>query len=165
MCASKCQVFRPVKFFHTDWIIISLWSLSYTQRHCRVKQDKAKVKKRWTEYCSGLYTDTGNSDTIITELDQISPLPNEDEIHYILYKEVAEAVKRLKKGKSPGIDEIIRKKWYKLEEKKLQTRYTQSVIRYGRKGEYQRNGQSQSSSQYQRKETWQNVATTGQLLR
>ncbi len=25
---------RPVKFFHTDWIIISLWFLSYTQRHC-----------------------------------------------------------------------------------------------------------------------------------
>ncbi len=26
---------RPVKFFHTDWIIISLWSLPYTQRHCQ----------------------------------------------------------------------------------------------------------------------------------
>ncbi len=28
---------RPVKFFHTDWIIISLWSLPYTQRHCHVR--------------------------------------------------------------------------------------------------------------------------------
>ncbi len=31
---------RPVKFFHTDWIIISLWSLSYTQRHCHVRTEK-----------------------------------------------------------------------------------------------------------------------------
>ncbi len=32
---------RPVKFFHTDWIIISLWSLSYTQRHCHVRIEKS----------------------------------------------------------------------------------------------------------------------------
>ncbi len=31
---------RPVKFFHTDWIIISLWFLSYTQRHCHVRIEK-----------------------------------------------------------------------------------------------------------------------------
>ncbi len=35
---------RPVKFFHTDWIIISLWSLSYTQRHCHVRIEKAPVQ-------------------------------------------------------------------------------------------------------------------------
>ncbi len=32
---------RPVKFFHTDWIIISLWSLPYTQRHCHVRIEKS----------------------------------------------------------------------------------------------------------------------------
>ncbi len=35
---------RPVKFFHTDWIIISLWSMSYTQRHCHVTIEKAPVQ-------------------------------------------------------------------------------------------------------------------------
>ncbi len=35
---------RPVKFFHTDWIIISLWSLSYTQRHCHVRIEKSPVQ-------------------------------------------------------------------------------------------------------------------------
>ncbi len=35
---------RPVKFFHTDWIIISLWSLSYTQRHCHVRIEKGSVQ-------------------------------------------------------------------------------------------------------------------------
>ncbi len=27
---------RPVKFFHTDSIVISLLTLPYTQRHCHV---------------------------------------------------------------------------------------------------------------------------------
>ncbi len=35
---------RPVKFFHTDWIIISLWFLSYTQRHCHVRIEKSSVQ-------------------------------------------------------------------------------------------------------------------------
>lgn len=35
-----------------------------------------------------------------------SPPPKEDEMHYILNEEEAEAVKGLKKGKSPGIDNI-----------------------------------------------------------
>ncbi len=35
---------RPVKFFHTDWIIIYLWSLSYTQRHCHVRIEKGSVQ-------------------------------------------------------------------------------------------------------------------------
>ncbi len=35
---------RPIKFFHTDWIIISLWSLSYTQRHCHVRIENGSVQ-------------------------------------------------------------------------------------------------------------------------
>ncbi len=35
---------RPVKFFHTDWIIISLWSLSYTQKHCHIRIEKSSVQ-------------------------------------------------------------------------------------------------------------------------
>ncbi len=41
----RCSaVFLQVKFFHTDWIIISLWSLSYTQRHCHVRIEKGSVQ-------------------------------------------------------------------------------------------------------------------------
>ncbi len=29
---------RPDQFFHTDWIIIYLWSLPHTQRHCHVRK-------------------------------------------------------------------------------------------------------------------------------
>ncbi len=29
---------------HTDWIIISLWFLSYTQRHCHVRIEKSSVQ-------------------------------------------------------------------------------------------------------------------------
>ena len=72
----------------------------------KMLQEEEEVKKRWTEYCSGLYTGSGNSDTVIAELDQIAPPPNDDETHDILYEEVEAAVKRLKKNKSPGIDNI-----------------------------------------------------------
>jgi len=34
----------------------------------KMLQGKEKVKQRWTEYCSGLYTDSGNSDTVIAAL-------------------------------------------------------------------------------------------------
>ncbi len=34
----------PVKFFHTDWIIISLWSLPYTERHCQARIEKGPVQ-------------------------------------------------------------------------------------------------------------------------
>ena len=67
-------------------------------------QYKEEVMARWTENCSGLYTESGNSDTVIIELEQISPPPNEDEMYDIPREEVEAAVKRLKKGKSPGID-------------------------------------------------------------
>ena len=38
-------------------------------------------------------TDSSHSDTVIIELDQISPLPNEDNIHDILYEEVQTVLK------------------------------------------------------------------------
>ncbi len=38
-CSAVCR-----KFFYTDWIIISLWSLSYTQRHCHVRIEKGPVQ-------------------------------------------------------------------------------------------------------------------------
>ncbi len=41
---------RPVKFFHTDWIIISLWFLSYTQRHCHVRIEKSPVQTVSIQY-------------------------------------------------------------------------------------------------------------------
>ncbi len=41
---SSAAFCRPVKFFHTDWIIISLWFLSYTQRHCHVRIEKSSVQ-------------------------------------------------------------------------------------------------------------------------
>ncbi len=41
---SSAAFCRPVKFFHTDWIIISLWFLSYTQRHGHVRIEKGSVQ-------------------------------------------------------------------------------------------------------------------------
>jgi len=69
-------------------------------------QRKEETKKRWTEYCSNLYNNTGNSDCLIAELEQITPTPTEDATQDILYEEVETAIKRLKAQKSPGTDGI-----------------------------------------------------------
>ena len=50
-------------------------------------QRKEETKKRWTEYCSGLYNDSGDSDKALAELNQMTPPPNEDETQDIMYEE------------------------------------------------------------------------------
>ena len=60
------------------------------------------ILKRWTEYCEELYRHTveGDSEVLI-----VPPVRNTDN-YPILPEEVEAAVKSLKKGKSPGIDNI-----------------------------------------------------------
>ena len=65
-----------------------------------------RCEKRGTEYCSSLYTESGNSQSVVTELNRITPPPNEDELHHILYEDFKTVVKRLKKHQSSGIDDI-----------------------------------------------------------
>jgi len=55
---------------------------------------------------SSLYTERGNSQSVETELNRITPPANKDELHHVLYEEIETAVKRLKKHKSPGIDDV-----------------------------------------------------------
>lgn len=97
------EAYKLIKQINRSW---KSKQSAIKDKNGKMLQEKEEVKKRWTEYCSGLYTDSGNSDTVIAELDQISPPPNDDETHSILYEEVEAAVKRLKKNKSPGIDDI-----------------------------------------------------------
>ena len=60
------------------------------------------IMDRWTEYCSELYNHKAEGDP---EVLNTSPATN-TESHPILREEVEAAVKALKKGKSPGIDNI-----------------------------------------------------------
>jgi hypothetical protein len=90
------EAYRLVKQINRSWKpkpsrpIMARW-LTTLQR---------RSQKRRTEYCSSLYTDSGLSDTVIPELDHISPPPSEDEIHDILFEQVEAAVKRLRKAKA-----------------------------------------------------------------
>ncbi len=43
-CSARIRTCRLVKFFHTDWIIISLLTLPYKQRHCYVRIEKGPVQ-------------------------------------------------------------------------------------------------------------------------
>jgi len=43
---------------------------------------------------------------VVTELNRNTPPANKNELHHILYEEIETAVKKLKKHKSLGIDDI-----------------------------------------------------------
>jgi len=53
-------------------------------RNGKMLQGKEETKERCTEYCSSLYNNTGNSDRLIAELEQIAPPPTKDGTQAIL---------------------------------------------------------------------------------
>ena len=67
----------------------------------RLTEDK-DILNRWTEYCSELYNHKAKGDP---EVLKHPPVTNIDS-HPILLEEVEAAVKSLKPGKSPGVDNI-----------------------------------------------------------
>ena len=65
--------------------------------------EKNKVLERWTEYCSELYNYKLNGDEQVLNTEKSN---NDDKDDTILMSEIEEAIKSLKKGKSPGVDNI-----------------------------------------------------------
>ena len=65
--------------------------------------EKSKILERWTEYCSELYNYKLNGDAKVLETNSST---NDDKENEILMSEIEEAIKSIKKGKSPGIDNI-----------------------------------------------------------
>ena len=64
--------------------------------------EEQDILKRWTEYCSELYTHTTTGDPKV--LDILPPINNDS--YPILREEVEAVVKSLKNGKSAGVDNI-----------------------------------------------------------
>ena len=64
--------------------------------------EERQILNRWTEYCSELYNHRANGDT--SELN--CPQTDTEDDHRILCREMEAAVQSLKKGKSPGVDNI-----------------------------------------------------------
>ena len=65
-------------------------------------REEQDILKRWTEYCSDLYTHTTTGDLKVLDV----PPPVNNDSYPILREEVEAAVKSLKKGKSAGVDNI-----------------------------------------------------------
>ena len=65
--------------------------------------DKNKILQRWTEYCSELYNYELNGDESVLDVPKSQ---SNDSVNLILKSEIEEAIKMLKKGKSPGVDNI-----------------------------------------------------------
>ena len=64
--------------------------------------EEQDILKRWTEYCSELYTHTPTRDPKVLDV----PPPINNDSYPILREEVEAAVKSLKKGKLAGADNI-----------------------------------------------------------
>ena len=64
--------------------------------------EERQILNRWTEYCSELYNHNANEDPSVLNCTQTD---TEDD-HPILRREVEAAEQSLKKGKSPGVDNI-----------------------------------------------------------
>ena len=64
--------------------------------------EEKDVLGRWTEYCSDLYGSEGSGDPTVLH----HPIPEEEAPLPILREEVAAAVRTLKLGKAPGVDNI-----------------------------------------------------------
>ncbi|XP_068691590.1 uncharacterized protein [Montipora foliosa] len=65
--------------------------------------ERSKILERWTEYCSELYIYELQGDARVLDTPESQSDDSED---LILKSEIEEAVKMLKKGKSPGVDNI-----------------------------------------------------------
>ena len=66
--------------------------------------ESSDVHARWTEYCKGLYNYNLQPDTSILQQDQTSTREVQD--LPVLQEEVEAAVRSLKTGKSPGVDNV-----------------------------------------------------------
>ena len=71
----------------------------------KILQSQDEIIQQWTKYCSSLYKDHGGGDSMARDLEMIAPTSIE-EPQNILYSEVEEAIRTLKRNKSPGSDGI-----------------------------------------------------------
>ncbi|KAK3894356.1 hypothetical protein Pcinc_001893 [Petrolisthes cinctipes] len=71
-------------------------------KHGNCLTEKDEISKRWTEYCSELYNHQINGDPTVLNCPQSTNLDD----FPILREEIELAIKSLKNGKTPGIDNI-----------------------------------------------------------
>ena len=89
------EVYKLIKNLNRKWQPINS---AIKDKNGKILMDKEEIKTRWTEYCSELYKDTDEENRdLLDELEQISPPAREDEKDNILYEEIEEAVKHLKR--------------------------------------------------------------------
>ena len=71
-------------------------------KHGKCITDKMDVRKRWTQYCSELYSHNAEGDDEVLAVNE----PTYQDSFPILESEVEAALRALNIGKSPGVDNI-----------------------------------------------------------
>ena len=77
-------------------------AVNIQDKHGKCITDKMDVRKRWTEYCSELYSHNAEGDDEVLAVNE----PIDQDSFHILESEVEAAIRGLKIGKSPGVDNI-----------------------------------------------------------
>ena len=70
-----------------------------------ILMESTAILNQWTEYCSGLYNYELQPDTSLLQSNQ-TPTQEAESLH-VLREEVEKAVRSLKAGKTPGVDNIF----------------------------------------------------------
>ena len=70
------EAYKLIKQLNRKW--------TSTQRMIKDKNGKIiqvgeETKKKWTEYCSGLYSNNENNKELVDELHRIAPIQNEED--------------------------------------------------------------------------------------
>ena len=118
--------------------------------------EEQDIRKRWTEYCSELYTHTTTGNPKVLD---VPPTSNNNN-YLILQEEIEAAVKSPKKGKSVGVDNIPLELVQAGGDAIKDICYSLSAIRSGRQESGQHLGLSPWSSLSQRKATYNYAKTT-----
>ena len=76
-------------------------AVNIQDKYDKYNTDKMYVRKRWTEYCSELYSHNAEGDDAVLVNE-----PTDQDSFPILESEVEASIRVLKIGKSPGVDNI-----------------------------------------------------------
>jgi len=99
------EVYKMIRNVNREW---QPKLSAIRDRQGKILTDKKEIRKRWSEYCSELYSEQPEQEITkreIEELRKISP-PGTDREPDILLEEVEHAIKKLRNNKSPGHDNI-----------------------------------------------------------
>ena len=99
------EVYKMIRNVNREW---QPKLSAIRDRQGKILTDKKEIRKRWSEYCSELYSEQPEQEITKREIEELRKIlpPGTDREPDILLEEVEHAIKKLRNNKSPGHDNI-----------------------------------------------------------